>query len=115
MPRQPALRAAPTKKRPGLSWRPTESGRGLFRDWDRAGLLQEAQCVPLFPGLGYFSIHDAVNDDAAVRQPLARRGDPHELAPVRAGVREAGDDLIAVGQLVFDGEANVGAGREQLL
>ena len=76
--------------------------------------MQQPKRIPVEPTLLDLPARYAVNIDRRDHHRFAGRGDAGKPALVDAGGIPAGDDLVAFGDLVFDGEIQVAKGRMQI-
>src|SRR2546425_10331461 len=83
------------------------AGRHSSPRWDDAELTVQAEEVEFHPGLGGLAALVAGDDDARDRDVLSRRGDPGQVALVRATRSETRHDLVVLGDDVLDREEQV--------
>src|SRR5215469_3684826 len=84
-----------------------------LRRWelDDAELEQQAHLVEHAPALVDLAVCEPVNEDAGDVGGASCRADTVQLAQVGATGDPAGDNLVAVGDLILEGHAEVGKGR----
>ena len=80
---------------------------------DNAELLQYAQKIPACPALDKLASSDAIYGDPGHRHLLTRRRDASKFTQVGASGGHAIDHLISFGDLILNGEMEIGKGRIQ--
>src|SRR6266699_5481953 len=74
-------------------------------------LLQQAQCIPVAPGLFDLAIGDTVNIDPRNDTVFAGSSNAHDWTQVSTFYTIAGDDLLTFSHLIFNREMEVGKSR----
>src|SRR5215212_9750597 len=99
-----ARRMAPAERRISRDGEPRDSRSACPVFWGRhhADLRQEAEHIFLRPLLDQLALGDAVDGDRGHLQVVAGARRPREIAVVFPDRGQAGDDLVAFGDLVVN-------------
>src|SRR5215467_872527 len=94
-------------------WRRSRSRADPIRRWelDDTELEQQAHLVEHAPALADLAVSEPVDEDAGDVGGASCCTDAVQLAQVGATGGPAGDDPVAVGDLILEGHAEVGEGR----